>query len=40
MYRLTKGKQAIRALLKVSGREAHNVRGELDKPARDPNRHL
>ncbi len=32
MYRLAKGKQAIRALLRVSGREARNVRGKLEKP--------
>ena len=38
MYRLTIRKQAIKALLKMPGRDARYVRGELEKLARDPNR--
>ena len=38
MYRLTIRKQAIKAMLKMPGRDARYVRGELEKLARDPNR--
>ena len=38
MYRLTTRKQAIKALLRMPGRDARYVRGELEKLARDPSR--